>query len=156
MSCITNADRTTTDDAKELYFVMLMSCLLKYSSNDSDTTDSFWFYSKEEATNFNNHIENSDEFKSFKSKSKPLGNTVTPAAKNQANGILKSGTFAVPLKYLHNFWRSLKMPLIYCKVKLKLRWTKHCVLSVLSAANTDDDDRQGPKLYVACLFISKR
>ena len=48
------------------------------------------------------------------------------------------------------------MPLIYCKVKLKLRWPKHCVLSVLSAANTDDDDRQGPKLYVACLFISKR
>ena len=45
------------------------------------------------------------------------------------------------------------MPLIYCKVKLKLRWTKHCVLSVLSAANTDDDDRQG-KNYISLVCLS--
>ena len=28
---------------------------------------------------------------------------------------------AVPLKYLSNFWRSLKMPLINCKVELSLK-----------------------------------
>ena len=27
------------------------------------------------------------------------------------------------------------MPLIHCKVELKLRWTKHCVLSVLDNEN---------------------
>ena len=32
------------------------------------------------------------------------------------------------------------MPLINCKVQLKLRWTKHCVLSVLGVANVDSDD----------------
>ena len=39
------------------------------------------------------------------------------------------------LKYQSYFWRSLEIPLINCKVELKLRWTKHCVLSVLGNAN---------------------
>ena len=41
------------------------------------------------------------------------------------NGILENATTAVPLKYLCNFWRSLEMPLIHCKVELKLKWTKY-------------------------------
>ena len=32
------------------------------------------------------------------------------------------------LKYLSNFWRSLEMSLINCKVELKLKLTKYCVL----------------------------
>ena len=32
---------------------------------------------------------------------------------------------AVPLKYLSNFWRWLEMPLINCKVELKLNVTKY-------------------------------
>ena len=35
---------------------------------------------------------------------------------------------------LSNLWRSLEMPLINCKVELKLKWTKYCVLS---AAGTE-------------------
>ena len=31
---------------------------------------------------------------------------------------------AVPLKYLGNFWRSLEMPLINCKVELSLTWNE--------------------------------
>ena len=34
-------------------------------------------------------------------------------------------TIAVPLKYLSNFWRWLEMPLISCKVELKLNVTKY-------------------------------
>ena len=41
----------------------------------------------------------------------------------------------MPLKYLSNFWRSLRLPLINCKIKLKLKWTKYYVLS----ANSDDN-----------------
>ena len=36
---------------------------------------------------------------------------------------------AVPLKCLSNFWRSLEMPLINCKVELLLKWDKNCILS---------------------------
>ena len=36
---------------------------------------------------------------------------------------------AVPLKYLSNFWRSLEIPLINCKVELSLKWYKNCMFS---------------------------
>ena len=34
----------------------------------------------------------------------------------------------VPLKYVSNFFRSLEMPLINCKIDLELTWNKNCVL----------------------------
>ena len=40
--------------------------LIEYSSNHSETTESLWFYSKDETTNFNADIENNYDFKSFK------------------------------------------------------------------------------------------
>ena len=42
---------------------------------------------------------------------------------------------AVPLKYLSNFWRLLEIPLINCKVELKLKWTKYCVSTVAGDEN---------------------
>ena len=44
--------------------------LKEYSSNYSETTESLWFYSKDEATNFNT----TNNFKSFKYKAKLLEN----------------------------------------------------------------------------------
>ena len=32
----------------------------------------------------------------------------------------------VPLKYLSNFWRTLKMSLIKCGISLILTWSKNC------------------------------
>ena len=82
--------------------------LIEHSSNYSETTGSLWFYSKDDTTNLNADIENTDDFESFKYKSKLLGNT----AVDGANRILKNSTITVPLKYLSNFWISLEMPLI--------------------------------------------
>ena len=53
--CITKIDETI-DNAEGLDLVMSMYNLLKYSSNYSDTMGSLWFYSKDEATNFNADI----------------------------------------------------------------------------------------------------
>ena len=39
---------------------------------------------------------------------------------------------AVPLKYLSNFWRSLEMPLINCKIELSLTWNQNCILSTVA------------------------
>ena len=82
---------------------------------------------------------------------------------NDANGILKSATIAVPLKYLSNFWRSFEMQLINCKVELKLRWSKHCVLSVsgIDNANCNTDNNiiftiKDTKLYVRGVTLSAR
>ena len=79
--CITKIDGGTIDDVKDLELVMPIYNLIEYSSNYSETTGSLWFYSKDEATNFNN-IENTDDFKSFKYKAKLLGNTGSTQSKS--------------------------------------------------------------------------
>ena len=37
---------------------------------------------------------------------------------------------------MSNFWRSLEMPLINCKIKLSLKWIENCVLSTAAIATT--------------------
>ena len=44
------------------------------------------------------------------------------------NSSVKKPKKVVPLKYLSNFWRSLEMPLINCKIHLELNWTEDCIL----------------------------
>ena len=87
--CITKIDGTTIDDAEDLDLVMPMYNLIEYSSNYSETTGSLWFYSKDEATDFNADIVNDNNFKSFKYNIKLLENTVAQAD-NAANGIIKT------------------------------------------------------------------
>ena len=163
--CITKIDGTTIDDAENLDLVMPMYNLLKYSSNYSETTGSSWFYSKNEATDFNADIANTDNFKSFKYKAKLLEKTVAQPEANAGNGILRNATIAVPLKYLSNFWRSLEMPLINCKAELKLKWTKYCVLSAGGTENVINENANAnniiftikdTKLYVPVATLSAR
>ena len=59
-------------------------------------------HSKDEASNFNLDIANTDDFKSFKYKAKLLQNTAAQPASIAVNGILKNVTIAVTLKYLSN------------------------------------------------------
>ena len=82
---------------------------------------------------------------SFNYKSNPLGNEVNNVK------------IAVPLKYLSNFFRSLEMPLINCKIHLELNWTKNCVLS---SADGDGGDVSfkitETKLYVPIVTLSTK
>ena len=77
-----------------------------------------------------------------------------------ANGILKSATIAVSLKYLGNFWRSPKVSLINCKLELKLQWAKYCVLTAKGADNTYANPNniiftiKDTKLYVPVLYVT--
>ena len=53
------------------------------------------------------------------------------------------------------------MPLINCKVELKLRWTKHCVLFVAVIDNANDDNNitftiKDTELYVSLVTLSAR
>ena len=65
--------------------------LIEYSSNYSETTGRSWFYSKDEATDFNTDIANDNTFKSFKYKARLLGNTEA----DNPNLILKGATIVV-------------------------------------------------------------
>ena len=136
--------------------------LIEYSLNYSETKGSVWFYSRDEATDLNNNIASTDDFKSFKYKAKLLGNTDAQPNSNNTNEILKNAAITVSLKYLSNFEISLEMPLPNCKVELKLKWTKYCVL--ITAGNDNDNDNgnniiftiSDTKLYVLVLVLSER
>ena len=146
------------NNAESFDLVMPMYNLTEYSSNYSEPTGSLWFYSEDEASNVNNNIANTDNFKSIKFKAKLLGNTDAQPATHAANRILKNAAIAVPLKYLSNFWRSLEGSLIHC------RWTKHFLLSTADTdnANGKNDDKniiftiKGTKLYVPVVALSAR
>ena len=98
-------DGTTIDDAKDVDLAIPMHNLIISSSNYSETMGSLQFYSKDEGTNFNANITNTNNFKSFEYKATLLGNKVAQSPRNQANGILKPAATADLLKYLSNFWR---------------------------------------------------
>ena len=113
-----------------------MYCLLGYRQNYSETSGSLWLYSKDEASDFNSDITDDNNFKSFEYKTKLLGNTF-------ANGILKSATIAVPLKYLSSFWKSLEMPWINCIIRIKTcadKVSKYCILSLAGNDNANNNN----------------
>ena len=58
--CITKIDGTTINDAEDLDLALPMYNLIEYNSNYSEATGSLWFYSKDEATNFNADIANTN------------------------------------------------------------------------------------------------
>ena len=89
-------------------------------------------------------MDNSTSFKYKSSFFKPL----TAAD----NGVFKDVKIAVPLKYLSNFWRSLEMPLINCKIHLELNWTKDCV--ILTADTTFKITNT--KLYLPIVALSSK
>ena len=66
------------------------------------------------------------------------------------------------LKYLSKFWKSLEMPLISCKVELKPRWMKHCVLALAGVENDVADSNniiftiKDTKLYVPVATLSAK
>ena len=54
------------DNVKNLALFMLMYILVEWSLVYSKRTGNLWFYSKDEATDLDNNIENTNNFKCFK------------------------------------------------------------------------------------------
>ena len=73
--------------------------ILEHSSSYSDTTDSLWFYSKDEAPNLNKDIANTNNVLSFEYKAKFLRNTKADGA----NGISRYTIIALTLKVSKEF-----------------------------------------------------
>ena len=122
---------------------MPMYNLIEYSDNYSDTLGSLWQFKRDEIIN-NAGLTNDNNASSFKYKASLIGNT-------ENNGTKNGVKIAVPLKYLSNFWRSLEMPLINCKVELSLKWYERCLLTV---ANTAAFKITDAKLYVPIVTLS--
>ena len=137
------------DTAENLDITMPMYNLIEYSDNYQDSSATLYQYKRDEPQEYDPVADltanNSD---SFKYKISLLGDPVL-------NGAIakRSIKTVVPLKYLSNFFRSLEMPLINCKIKLNLTWKKECVLP------TDAGDAvfiiNDTKMYVPVVTLSK-
>ena len=108
--------------------------LIEYSDNYQDASATLHQYKCHEPPgNINNNF-TADNSESFKHKASILGVAVAvaPVAVG-ANAKISNTKIVVPLKYLSNFFRSLEMPLINCKIHLELEWASHCVLCTQDA-----------------------
>ena len=147
--CRTKVNDTFVDYADFVNIAMPMHTLIEYSDNYSDTSGSLWDF-KTDA-----NVTNDDNAPLFKYKA----NLIT---KTEAGGTEKGVKIAVPLKYLSNFWRSLEMPLINCKVELSLKWFENSVLTKAAIGpNADATGAEGAtfkitnaKLYVPVVTLS--
>ena len=104
---------------------MPMYNLIEYSLNYSPTSGSLCQFKRDEIVN-NADVSN-DNAPSFKYNANLIGNT-------KANGTKNGVKIAVPLKYLSNFWISLEMSLINCKVELSLKWYERCLVTAVTTA----------------------
>ena len=137
------------DTAENLDITMPMYNLIEYSDNYQDSSATLNQYKRDEPPEDDIVADlTTDNSSSFKYKVSLLGNLAV--ANNTARLHEK---VVVPLKYLSNFFTSLEMPLINCKIKLNLTWKKECVLS------TDDGNAvfiiNDTKMYVPVVTLSK-
>ena len=174
VSCITRINGELIEDADDLDIFMSMYNLLEYSKNYRKTIGSLCNYYKDKLSddaddnNFDNiKIVNSN---TFKYKNKIIGNTYDADAGAQGydvnNNCTQEVEFAIPLKYLGNFWRALNIPLISCEVFLELKWNKNCVITSLEQRDIGGGNRDNAptgatlaindcKLYVPAVTLSK-
>ena len=147
--CNLEINNEHVDTAENLNITMPMYNLIEYSDNYQDSSTTLYQYRRDEPSEDEAIADlTADNSSSFQYKISLLGNPVV--ANNIARINIK---VVVPLKYLRNFFRSLEMPLINCKIKLNLTSKKECVLS------TDNDNAvfiiNDTKMYVPIATLSK-
>ena len=137
VSCILKINNTLIDNAEDLAVAMPMYNLLKYSKNYSKTTGRFWnYYGDEPNSGAKNNINYSiKDSKSFDFK-------INITGRLEGSNTEKEAEIVVPLKQLSNFWRTLDMPLINCKINLILTWPEKCML--ISKATRDANPHVDP------------
>ena len=126
--CVTHINDEHVDNADNLDIAMPMYNLIEYRDNYADTSGSVWHFKRDEQSMNDEdpgNVTTADSL-SFKHKS-----SFFKTLENDDSGVFKNVKIAVPLKYLSNFWRSLEMQLINCKIHLELNWSKDCVMSTI-------------------------
>ena len=90
-----------------------------------------------------------DNSQSFKYEAALVGKTAD--AVDNRNSSVRHTQIVVPLRYLSNFWRSLEMPLINCKIHLELNLIEDRVVS--SAGDSAKFKITDAKLHVPILTL---
>ena len=148
-TCTTKINEIFVDEPNHIYIAMPMYNFIEHSDDYSDTWGRLWQFKRDEVPvgNVDLTINNSQ---SFKYNAALLRKTA--AAVNNTNSSVKKVKIVVRLNYLSDFWRSLEMPLINCKVDLELNWIENCILS--SARDTAKFGITDIKLQVSIVTLS--
>ena len=145
-------DETINDEhiekTEDLDIVMPMYNLLEYSDNYQNSAGSLYQFKRDEPPDDNADVANNKTSLVYKSK------LIKGTDDNNVNNV----KLVVPLKYVSNFFRSLELPLVNCKIDLELTWHKDCIISsadtaasqVVSFMITDT------KLYVPIVTLSTK
>ena len=150
---VTHINDEHVETAENLDIVMPMYNLLEYSDNFADSSGSLYQFKRDESPMNNTGnpsnvaLHNSTFFKYEAS--------LLRKATDINDRSLKSTKIVVPLKSLSNFFRSLEMPSINCKIHLELNWNNDCVIyGADTYAGGDNDSDRETTLQIAqkCLF----
>ena len=160
---VTHVNDEHVETAENLDIIMPMYNLIEYSDNYAGSSGSLYQFNRDESPNdaenpLNVALDNST---SFKYKASILGKA-TDADSNDRS--LKNTKIVVPLKHLSNFFRSLEMPLINCKIHLELNWNHNCVMygADTYAGGDNANNREttfkitSTKLYVTIVTLSTK
>ena len=141
------------DTAENLDIAMPMYNLIEYSDHYQDSSATLYQYKRDEPPEADSIADlTADTSSSFKYKINSLGN-MAAADPDAARVARLNVKIVAPLKYLSNFFRSLEMPLINCKIKLNSTWKKECLLS--NDAGNAVFIINDTKLYVLVVTLSK-
>ena len=159
--CVTHINDEHVETAENLDIIMLMYNLIEYSDDYADSSGSLYQFKRDESpmNDDNNPLNVAlDNSTFFKYKVSLLGKATDADGDDRS---LKKAKVVVPLKYLCNFFRSLEMPLINCKIHLELNWNNNCVMHG-DNDNAGGDNRETTfkitsiKLYVPTVTLSTK
>ena len=109
-TCDVTVNDEHVEKAEDLDIVMPMYNLLEYSDNYENSTGSLYQFKRDEPPD--NYADVGNNATSLVDKSKLIKGTDD----NNVNNV----KLVVPLKYVRNFFRSLELPLVNCKIDLEL------------------------------------
>ena len=134
INCVSKINGLRIANAEDLDVVMSMYNLLEYSKNFVELLQR---WASTDANNITHSILNSEPF-DYNINFIEDGVTQNNLTKNDVK-------IVVPLKHFSNFWRSLNIPLIDCKIELILTWFENCVL--ISKATREANYGANPVVY---------
>ena len=123
-TCDVTINDEHVEKAEDLDIVMPMYNLLEYSDNYQNSTGCLYQFKRDEPPDDKADVANDTTSLVYKSK----------LIKGTDNNNVNNVKIAVPLKYVSDFFRSLEMPLVNCKIDLELTWHKDCIISRANAA----------------------
>ena len=147
-TCDVTINDKHVEKAENLDIVMPMYNLLEYSDNYQNSTGRLYQFKRDEPPDDNADVANNTTSLVYKSK----------LIKGTDNHNVNNVKLVVPLKYVCNFFRSLEMALVNCKIDLELTWHKDCMISSANAAANQVVSFMitDTKLYVPIVTLSTK